>query len=102
MIAAQRDDVCIFSAGDQPVENCTGIGAAVDIVAERDELIVTLKGDEVGQRSECIHAAMNIADREVPHLLPFRCHSEFSQHSLLDCGRIFAVGSADVKCGRAG
>ena len=64
---------------DDELQNRTGIRAAIDVVAQCNDLIVLTQFDEIYERRKRGNAAMNITDCEMP------CHEShpYSLESLL-------------------
>ena len=67
MVAAQGDEFAAFLPGDEPIENSTGMRAAIDVVAERDDNIVRVKRHEFGERGQRLETTMDVANGQVTH-----------------------------------
>ena len=65
MVAAQGDELSAASLGDDPIEHGIGVGAAVHVIAERDENVIGPERYEVRQRGEGGETTVDIADCKV-------------------------------------
>ena len=62
VIAQQRDQAALPPELQQPLDRAAAVGAAVDVVAQRDDRVVRLRPDRRQQRLQRGQAAVDVAD----------------------------------------
>ena len=73
MIASQCDEIPQPLVGDEPVEHGARIGAAIDVVAQRDDGILRLERHEGSQSVKCFETAVDVANCQVAQRRQLLC-----------------------------
>src|SRR5262245_48492225 len=88
MITAQRDEFATLLVGDEPVEYGTGVGAAIDVIPQRDDDILGLERHERGQGRERLETTVNVTNGQIAHVTTsFRLGCVSPPISLLSASR---------------
>jgi hypothetical protein len=65
MVAPKCNEMMTFAEIDYEIQNGSGIRSAINVIAQHDNGVVGIGGDEVDKRRQRVNTAVNIADCQV-------------------------------------